>query len=139
MSLERLQEWKAHRRFLISMRRLAWEAARDRARRQHAHTKPGKCGDSCTLDDLHADAIEEADSRARVSARREPDYEAEMKLPPGKTCGDCRHVLRCLAFGYTSSEARTGCDFHPNRFVDAGFPNDGWRISALALISERFA
>lgn len=49
----------------------------------------------------------------------ERDYDAEMKLPPGKTCGDCRHVKRCRAFGFTSSESNTNCDFHPNRFIEA--------------------
>ncbi len=61
-----------------------------------------------------------------------------MKLPTGKTCGDCRHIYRCLAFGFTESEERTGCDFHPVRFADNGFKNDGWRIAALALVRETF-
>jgi len=65
------------------------------------------------------------------------DYDAEMRLPPGKTCGDCWHLRRCLAFGFTKNEERTGCDFHPNRFADAGFKNDGWRVAALELVRER--
>ena len=48
--------------------------------------------------------------------RREPDYDAEMKLPAGKTCGDCFHIRRCLGLGYTSAEANTSCDFWPSRF-----------------------
>ncbi len=46
----------------------------------------------------------------------EPDYRAEMQLPEGKTCGDCQHIKRCRAFGFTSSEANTSCDFWPSRF-----------------------
>ncbi len=47
---------------------------------------------------------------------KEIDYRKEMKLPEGKTCGDCYHIRQCRAFGFTSSEANTSCDFHPNRF-----------------------
>lgn len=45
----------------------------------------------------------------------EPDYEAEMRLPEGKTCGDCAHIRRCSAFGF-SSAVNMSCDFHPSRF-----------------------
>lgn len=45
----------------------------------------------------------------------EPNYDEEMKLPQGKTCGDCAHIKRCLAFGFTRATA-TSCDFHPSRF-----------------------
>lgn len=45
----------------------------------------------------------------------EPDYAAEMKLPPGKTCGDCVHCKRCCAmFGHTPTD--TYCDFWPSRY-----------------------
>lgn len=45
-----------------------------------------------------------------------PDYDAEMTLPPGKTCSDCVHLRRCMrVLGCTSPE-RTSCDFYPNRF-----------------------
>jgi hypothetical protein len=40
-----------------------------------------------------------------------------MKLPEGKTCGDCIHIKRCLAFGFTKSEERKECDFFPRRFA----------------------
>lgn len=49
---------------------------------------------------------------------REPDYHAEMRLPPGVSCADCKHVKRCSGFGFTSP-VRTSCDFWPNRFVRA--------------------
>lgn len=39
----------------------------------------------------------------------------EMKLPAGKTCDNCVHIKRCLAFGFTEL-GRTSCDFHPNKF-----------------------
>ena len=40
----------------------------------------------------------------------------DMQLPAGATCGDCAHVERCLALGFTSSRTRTVCDFSPSRF-----------------------
>ncbi len=40
-----------------------------------------------------------------------------MQLPEGKTCGNCRHELRCVAmFGHTSTD--TYCDWFPRRFVE---------------------
>ena len=53
---------------------------------------------------------------AAGARRREPDYDAEMKLAEGKTCGDCFHIKRCLGLGYTSAETNTSCDFWPSRF-----------------------
>lgn len=45
----------------------------------------------------------------------EPDYDAEMQLPPGKTCVDCIHFRRCnLIFGHVATDTR--CDWHPSRF-----------------------
>ncbi len=49
--------------------------------------------------------------------RAEPAVPEDMKLPAGATCGECRHVERCLAFGFTASPTRTTCDFSPSRFV----------------------
>lgn len=46
----------------------------------------------------------------------EPDYDAEMRLPAGKTCDDCVHSRRCFAFGF-SEAGRTSCDFWPNKFA----------------------
>lgn len=47
----------------------------------------------------------------------EIDYDAEMRLPDGKTCGDCAHIGRCKAmFGHVESD--TSCDWHPIRFRD---------------------
>ena len=40
----------------------------------------------------------------------------DMQLPAGATCGDCAHVERCLALGFTASPVRTVCDFSPSRF-----------------------
>jgi len=40
-----------------------------------------------------------------------------MQLSDGKTCGDCRHVRRCvLMFGHQPSD--TYCDWFPRRFVE---------------------
>lgn len=46
----------------------------------------------------------------------EPDYAAEMKLPEGRTCDDCRHSRRCFAFGF-AKRGNTSCDFWPNLFA----------------------
>lgn len=51
----------------------------------------------------------------------EIDYDAAMRLPPGKTCGDCAHVRRCVAmFGHVPAD--TACDFYPSRFRQVGQP-----------------
>jgi hypothetical protein len=47
---------------------------------------------------------------------RERDYDAEMRLPDGTRCDDCRHFSRCTGFGFTTP-GRTSCDFWPNRFA----------------------
>lgn len=41
----------------------------------------------------------------------------DMQLPPGKTCGDCVHLRRCVTFGFTKILS-THCDFAPSRFLD---------------------
>ena len=41
---------------------------------------------------------------------------ADATLPGGATCGDCRHLMRCLKFGYTDSRERRECDWTPIRF-----------------------
>lgn len=41
-----------------------------------------------------------------------------MKLPEGKTCADCVHVMRCtIMFGVNPEN--TSCDFEPIRFKQA--------------------
>lgn len=57
----------------------------------------------------------------RPEDAREPDYDAEMRLPDGKTCDDCKHAKRCFAFGYSQS-GRTNCDFWPSRFAPLARP-----------------
>jgi hypothetical protein len=47
--------------------------------------------------------------------RAEPNYDAEMQLPAGMTCDNCRHAQRCFGIGY-SQPGRTSCDFWPNKF-----------------------
>lgn len=38
-----------------------------------------------------------------------------MRLPEGKTCGDCAHIVRCkMIFGVKPEN--TVCDFFPKRF-----------------------
>lgn len=47
---------------------------------------------------------------------KEPDYDAEMKLPEGKTCADCVHGQRCdMLFGALRRRF-TKCDFWPSRY-----------------------
>lgn len=41
----------------------------------------------------------------------------EMKLPEGKTCGDCKHLDKCeRLFGV--NYLNTVCDFYPPRFIE---------------------
>lgn len=50
-------------------------------------------------------------------SEREPDYSAEMRLPEGKTCGDCVHGRRCdMLFGAVRRKF-TSCDFWPSKFA----------------------
>jgi hypothetical protein len=46
----------------------------------------------------------------------EPNYDQDMRLPDGKTCGDCAHSYRCTIFGFTPSLENARCDFWPSRF-----------------------
>lgn len=48
-------------------------------------------------------------------AAKEPDYEADMKLPAGRTCADCFASKFCIGIGCTKEES-TSCDYWPNRF-----------------------
>lgn len=48
----------------------------------------------------------------------EPDYAAERKLPPGKTCADCAHGPRCDGLFGAVRRGFTSCDFWPSRFRD---------------------
>lgn len=42
-----------------------------------------------------------------------------VELPEGKTCGDCAHIRRCSAFGFTSGPSASSCDFFPRRFKES--------------------
>lgn len=44
------------------------------------------------------------------------DERADMALPAGKTCGDCRHWRRCSALIQTLDPTGATCDFSPSRF-----------------------
>jgi len=39
-----------------------------------------------------------------------------MRLPLGKTCGDCVHIGRCEAIGYTRSAEELACSLFPRHF-----------------------
>jgi hypothetical protein len=53
--------------------------------------------------------------RLGIIRKPEINYADAMQLPEGKTCESCRHCNRCVSFGY-SWQARTSCDFYPNRY-----------------------
>lgn len=38
------------------------------------------------------------------------------KLPKGKVCGDCAHIVRCKALGYTDNPDNPFCSFIPSRY-----------------------
>ena len=40
-----------------------------------------------------------------------------MKLPEGKTCGDCVNWIKCYGL-FMCPVGNTSCDFHPIKFVD---------------------
>jgi hypothetical protein len=50
-----------------------------------------------------------------MSEHTEPDYDAEMRLPAGKTCDNCINSRRCFGFGF-SEAGNSSCDFWPTRF-----------------------
>lgn len=54
-------------------------------------------------------------NKRKAMTDKEPDYDAEMRLPEGKTCDDCAHALRCFGFGFSKS-GRRSCDFWPSKF-----------------------
>jgi hypothetical protein len=41
---------------------------------------------------------------------------SEMKLPEGKTCGDCVYFARCSKL-VGAKEDWTSCDFHPRQYA----------------------
>lgn len=46
----------------------------------------------------------------------DPSDPDKMRLPPGRTCGNCRHIRRCkMMFGHTETD--TYCDWSPSRFA----------------------
>lgn len=66
---------------------------------------------------------------ARLGMECRDCVECLSMIPRGLTCGDCAHIARCTAFGFTSSAANRFCDFVPSRFSariattpDAGGP-----------------
>jgi len=42
----------------------------------------------------------------------------DMKLPDGKTCGDCAHFKRTCEWLISCNPAATNCDWSPSRFVE---------------------
>jgi hypothetical protein len=64
----------------------------------------------------------------KASGVSEPDYDAEMRLPDGMTCADCRHGWRCDALFGAVRRAFTSCDFWPSRYI-AKVTMDGGCVS----------
>jgi len=55
-------------------------------------------------------------SAERGNQKRSSDSEWDgMSLPPGKTCGDCRHLDRCTWL-FNCKRENEVCDFAPSRF-----------------------
>lgn len=52
---------------------------------------------------------------ASAAKHVEPNYDAEMKLPAGKTCGDCANCRHCTGM-YGIKPTDTSCDFWPGRY-----------------------
>jgi len=52
----------------------------------------------------------------------EPDYAAEMKLPPGKTCADCRNGPACDKLFGAVRRGFTSCDWWPRRYAPLSAP-----------------
>lgn len=45
----------------------------------------------------------------------DPADKDKMRLPIGRTCGDCYHIRRCKAiYGHVESDVE--CDWSPSRF-----------------------
>ena len=51
-----------------------------------------------------------------------PGMHPEAMLEPERTCGDCAHLRRCTALGFTKRE-NSWCDFIPIRFRAAARPS----------------
>lgn len=59
-----------------------------------------------------------------------------MRLPAGKTCGDCVHLTRCKSFGFTAAASEQACSFHPRRFREVPLtPSPRLRPSSTLLSS----
>lgn len=53
-----------------------------------------------------------------IALNYDPADPDKMRLPAGKTCGDCVHIYRCKAmFGHVETD--TSCDWSPSRFRQA--------------------
>lgn len=62
-----------------------------------------------------------------ASLNYDPSDPDKMRLPPGTTCGDCRHIGRCKAmFGHVETD--TYCDWSPSRFVAGGHPSERQKV-----------
>lgn len=54
-------------------------------------------------------------SREATPLNYDPTDPDKMRLPSGKTCGDCFHIRRCkMIYGHTEVDAY--CDWSPSRF-----------------------
>jgi hypothetical protein len=59
-------------------------------------------------------------SAPTIDTTKQPDPADEfgMRLPAGKTCGDCKHYEYCADL-FDCRAANTVCDWAPHRFVQS--------------------
>ena len=63
--------------------------------------------------------------KREVTVKTDPSFtkhlaEPLMALPPGKTCADCWHLLRCTELLNCTQPNSEYCDFFPSRFRERG-------------------
>mgnify|MGYP005606681655 FL=1 len=64
----------------------------------------------------------------QIQLNYDPSDPDKMKLQPGVTCGDCRHIKRCKSiFGHVETD--TYCDWSPSRFHLQDHPLAGLHIN----------
>ena len=47
----------------------------------------------------------------------ERDYDSEMRLPEGRTCGDCFHFKKTCEWLVSHVASDTKCDWWPSKFM----------------------
>lgn len=63
----------------------------------------------------------------------DPSDPDKMKLPAGKTCGDCTHIKRCKAM-FGNVEMDTACDWSPSRYAEPKAEPENPYLAGLELV-----